>query len=440
MPQVRQLAWEGVAVLCRSADGRSLLMVLQGRPHETPTWAVPGGALEPGETPEGAALRETREETGLEVRILRPYGVFEGVGAYGAYRVHYYQAEVVGGRARASDPDGLIRQVAWVPFSRLPDLCLSHEDLKRVLSAFMGEETEPMDDSALWKLTQEAIAAIVPHYEPVFERFADESGLDGPTWGLLLAALTFEPETTSPARLHVRGPYTAAEGYLARLAAAAEKGYLVQVAPGEYRLTDVGRTQTERLVEEARGAMAAADPFPPADAGRLVGLLDRLVEASLGTPPPPDTWSIRLSHMLMPAPEPPLPYIEQAISCLAGYRDDAHLAAWQPSGLSATALETLTLLWRGEADALDAVCERLARRGHPPRIYVAALAELRERGFVEGTDDAPQVTETGRRFREMVEADTDRYFFTPWACLDDAEKAESGDLLTRLRDGLGGAP
>ena len=140
----------------------------------------------------------------------------------------------------------------------------------------------------------------------------------------------------------------------------------------------------------------------------------------------------------MPAPTPPLPYIEQAISCLAGYRDDAHLAAWQPSGLSATALETLTFLWRGEADSLDTVCERLAHRGHPRQVYAEAQAELRERGFIEGPDNAPRLAEAGRTFRDQVEADTDRYFFTPWACLNDAERAELADLLIRLRDGLQG--
>lgn len=293
-----------------------------------------------------------------------------------------------------------------------------------------------MNDHTLWDLTREALAVIRTHYEPVMERIITESGLDGWTWGLLLAAFTFEPETTTPARLQVRGPYTAADAYLDRLAAAAEKDYLTEVAPGEYRLTNAGQAETHRFIEEARAAMAEADPLPEADSERLINLLDRLVQACLDTPPPPDTWSISLSHKLMPAASPPLPYIEQAISCLAAYRDDAHLAAWQPSGLSATALEALTFLWRGEADSLDTLCQQLTRRGHPRQTYAQALAELRERSFIEGPDSAPQVTEAGRAFRDQVEADTDRYSFAPWACLDDADKAELTDLLTRLRDGL----
>ncbi|MBC8249622.1 MAG: hypothetical protein H8E90_08080 [Anaerolineales bacterium] len=293
-----------------------------------------------------------------------------------------------------------------------------------------------MNNHTLWNLTLEALAAIRTHYEPVAERIAAESGLDGWTWGLLLAALPFEPETTTPARLQVRGPYTAADAYLTRLAAAAKKGYLAEARPGEYRLTDTGQVETHRFVEELRAAMVEPDPLTEADSERLINLLDRLVQASLNTPSPPDTWCISLSHELMPAASPPLPYIEQAISCLAAYRDDAHLAAWQPSGLSATALETLTFLWRGEADSLDTLCEQLAHRGHPRQVYAQALAELRERGFIEGPDSAPRVTEAGRAFRDEVEVNTDRYFFALWACLDDAEKAELADLLTRLRDGL----
>ena len=37
-------------------------------------WSIPKGLLDEGEEPSTAALRETREETGLECRILEPLG------------------------------------------------------------------------------------------------------------------------------------------------------------------------------------------------------------------------------------------------------------------------------------------------------------------------------------------------------------------------------
>jgi ADP-ribose pyrophosphatase YjhB (NUDIX family) len=135
-------AWQGVAVLCKSKDGRSLLMVLQGQPHEKPTWAVPGGSIEPGETPEQAVAREMKEETGIDVCALGPYTVIEGVREYGPFQVHYYTVKTLGDKALSSGPDGLIHRVAWIPFHRLPDLKLTHEDQKQILSAFMSTESD----------------------------------------------------------------------------------------------------------------------------------------------------------------------------------------------------------------------------------------------------------------------------------------------------------
>lgn len=204
----------------------------------------------------------------------------------------------------------------------------------------------------------------------------------------------------------------------------------------EFSLTPSARAGTLRLIAAGRDLMAQADPLPPADSSRLAALSGRLARAALETPPMPENWSIRLSYLIMPEAEPPLPYFEQAVSCLHAYRDDAHIAAWKPGGLDAPALETLTLLWRGEADSLDSVCEKHQRRGHPRQVYAAALVELRRRGFLEGPDPGPRLTESGKSFRDNIEQDTERYFFAVWSCLIDAEKDELADLATHLRDGL----
>ena len=293
-----------------------------------------------------------------------------------------------------------------------------------------------MENIQLWVLTQETYRALAPTYESIVDQFCEETGLDDWATGLLLAALTLEPDTISPARLQVRGPYTAASAYQAKLAFLTEKGFLSEEKPCEYLLTMQGQLETIRLIKEVRAAIAAADPLPLVTSQRLATLLERLVHASLETATPPSHWSIALAYKLMPAASPPLPYSEQAISCLQGYRDDAHLAAWQPSGLSAMALEMLTLLWRGEADSIDAVFKRLHHRGHPFRGYLHALEELRVRGFVECEDDHPHLTQSGREFRQQVEETTDRFFFPPWNCLNPEEKGELAGLLTRLRETL----
>ena len=49
-------------------DGRVLLAQRPAGKHLAGTWEFPGGKVEDGETPEGALIRELREELGIETR------------------------------------------------------------------------------------------------------------------------------------------------------------------------------------------------------------------------------------------------------------------------------------------------------------------------------------------------------------------------------------
>lgn len=59
----------GVAVVLRMNDG--VLMGLRKGSHGAGTWSFPGGHLEPGETVQGCAARELREETGIDIALER---------------------------------------------------------------------------------------------------------------------------------------------------------------------------------------------------------------------------------------------------------------------------------------------------------------------------------------------------------------------------------
>jgi 8-oxo-dGTP diphosphatase len=61
------------AVVLRAEDG-AVLLVRRARAPGIGSWTLPGGKVEPGETPEQAIVREVREETGLDVH---PVGIVE---------------------------------------------------------------------------------------------------------------------------------------------------------------------------------------------------------------------------------------------------------------------------------------------------------------------------------------------------------------------------
>jgi hypothetical protein len=300
----------------------------------------------------------------------------------------------------------------------------------------VGEEGEHLDNRTLWKSLQALEEQLGRLYEPTLSAFATDHGIDLRMIGTLVAAVTYEPGTISPEEMLMHSPYQAETAFAERLHAAEEKGLLFEPDPGEFCLTGEGRALIVQVLEAARLVMARADPLPLPDSQTAVYLLGRLVETSLSTPPPPETLSVILGYRLMPAEDPPLPYIEQAISCLFRYRDDAHIAAWKASRLSAPALESLTLLWRGEAQSLDGLLEHLSMRGHEPHVYQDALAELAQRGLIEGEANALSVTPAGRSYRHQVEHDTDRFFYAPWKCLEPDDKLELACLVSRLRDGL----
>ena len=55
-------------------------IVLVRRKNPPRGWALPGGFIDYGETAEHAAIREAKEETGLEVRLVRVLGVYSDPG------------------------------------------------------------------------------------------------------------------------------------------------------------------------------------------------------------------------------------------------------------------------------------------------------------------------------------------------------------------------
>lgn len=114
----------GVASAVLDADQRLLLM----RHADSGRWVLPGGAVEPDEQPAAAAVRETREETGLEVRPVAVVAVQGGPEHHQRYpngdEVSYvttvFRCEQVGG-ALADDSRETL-ELRWVPRAEVDQL------------------------------------------------------------------------------------------------------------------------------------------------------------------------------------------------------------------------------------------------------------------------------------------------------------------------------
>jgi ADP-ribose pyrophosphatase YjhB (NUDIX family) len=82
-------------------------------------WGLPKGVVEEGERPEEAALREVREETGLEAEIREPLGdisywfVWEGERV--RKRVSFFLMDATGGDL--ADHDHEMEEVRWFPLA-----------------------------------------------------------------------------------------------------------------------------------------------------------------------------------------------------------------------------------------------------------------------------------------------------------------------------------
>ncbi|MDT0422688.1 MULTISPECIES: NUDIX hydrolase [Streptomyces] len=100
----------GIAAAIVVNEGR-VLMVRRRVSEGQLSWQFPAGEIESGETGEEAAVRETREETGLRVRAAKPLG--ERVHPKTGRSMSYTACEVLGGDAYVADAEELA-ELAWV--------------------------------------------------------------------------------------------------------------------------------------------------------------------------------------------------------------------------------------------------------------------------------------------------------------------------------------
>jgi len=117
------------------------LLVERGRHPLKGYWSLPGGLVETGESLEDAVRREILEETGLRVKPVEMFEVFERVmkDSRGRVEYHYllldYVCKVIGGKIQAGDD---VARVEWVAREQLGDYRMTEGTREVIERAYSG--------------------------------------------------------------------------------------------------------------------------------------------------------------------------------------------------------------------------------------------------------------------------------------------------------------
>lgn len=90
-----------VGVVC--LRGGKVLLIRRGKEPRKGEWSIPGGRMELGETTAAAALRELREETGVEAELLSLLDVIDHISDHGHAVLIDFAARWRGGEPVAGD-------------------------------------------------------------------------------------------------------------------------------------------------------------------------------------------------------------------------------------------------------------------------------------------------------------------------------------------------
>lgn len=127
-PRSRKTAAAAVSALVISK--RRVLLVRRAHPPLRRQWSLPGGRVEPGETPAAALARELCEETGLRFRWAVPFARVDVGRGLRVFRISCFRVTDWTGRPRAAD-DALA--VAWVPLRRVAGMVRRAQTLRVIM-------------------------------------------------------------------------------------------------------------------------------------------------------------------------------------------------------------------------------------------------------------------------------------------------------------------
>ncbi|MCE7859563.1 MAG: hypothetical protein DYG86_07225 [Chloroflexi bacterium CFX2] len=292
---------------------------------------------------------------------------------------------------------------------------------------------------SIWSVLEESSDILGDYAYPAMDKAAEELGLSPDYFSWVAAVNLFAPDSFTLAEFMRIFPYGLQQVNEARLVSAVEQGFLTLDGQGQYRATELGiNTAVHRVFQAANESIVSLRPMPEEALNRLVNLLTRIANVALGMPEPPIQFTTshkRRSYDRIGMRDSVPGFVGRCLE-MEGYRDDAYITIWQAHRIDGHAWEVLDCLSQNDTLTFDDLHEKTNRRGVTREVHAEDVQELAKRGWVDDASGKIQITSAGRQVRAEVEAETERLFFAPWACLSESELEELASLASQLRDGL----
>lgn len=124
--------------------------ILWVKRRDVPIWVLPGGGIDPEETPENAACRELKEESGLIVSVIRKAAVYSPINSWTSL-THVFICKRESGALISSNES---EEVAYFPFASPPSPCFPLHTIW-LKEAFINPQViihRPLNEFNWWKV------------------------------------------------------------------------------------------------------------------------------------------------------------------------------------------------------------------------------------------------------------------------------------------------
>jgi hypothetical protein len=296
-----------------------------------------------------------------------------------------------------------------------------------------------MSQFAVWYLEKsgELLNSIGAHTNEKIQKFIEETeGLEGFDISFIQVGYAFDPDPITPEDYVARGPYGNPGTYKTNMDESVQRGWLENVGDGEFKLSGMGRKVVQDFLVFGSELFSNIPGLSSEENTLLANLLGRIVVEARKRSDLANRPTLEIGRRLEPDPDAePMLRIRRYLTDLAYYRDDVHIEAWKPYRVDGKVWESLTYLWREEANSAAELAEQVSQyRNYEEADYAAALDELAARGWAAGENGKFTITEDGKKVRKEAEDKTDHLYAVPFDALSGSDSKKLKKLLEQLAD------